>query len=103
MSEIPIYQIRGVAVALASDIATSSHGGTRYPPRAFTEHGVVMAATLRRSKKAVNADIDAKTIEADHRRLAFSAKQLRMAISIQSYLERGEKEDLLSVLKELGQ
>jgi hypothetical protein len=33
--------------SLKSQIATSrtAHGGRRRPPRAFTEHGVVMAAT----------------------------------------------------------
>lgn len=49
--------------ALKSRIATSSskvgrrggHGGRRKPPWMFTEHGVVMAATLLRSEQAVAA------------------------------------------------
>ena len=46
---------------LKSQIATSSgqpqqsHGGRRKPPFVFTEHGVVMAATLLRSDQAVTA------------------------------------------------
>jgi hypothetical protein len=42
---------------LRSQIATSSPewGGNRYPPRAFTEHGVVMAATILRSPQAIQA------------------------------------------------
>lgn len=36
-------------------ISSSEWGGSRYPPRAFTEHGVVMAATLLRSPRAIHA------------------------------------------------
>lgn len=39
---------------LRSQIATSrSHGGRRYHPYAFTEHGAVMAATVLNSERAV--------------------------------------------------
>lgn len=42
---------------LRSQNATSSDawGGNRYPPRVFTEHGVVMAATVLRSLPAIQA------------------------------------------------
>lgn len=42
---------------LKSQNVTSSggHGGTRYPPRVFTEHGVVMVATVLRSPQAIHA------------------------------------------------
>lgn len=42
---------------LRSHFATSSSewGGVRYPPRAFTEHGVVMAATILKSPIAIQA------------------------------------------------
>ncbi len=36
-------------------IPSSDWGGPRYPPFAFTEHGVVMAATVLRSKTAIEA------------------------------------------------
>ena len=42
---------------LRSQIATSRHGGRRYRPWAFTEHGAVMAATVLRSEKAVQMSI----------------------------------------------
>jgi phage regulator Rha-like protein len=44
---------------LKSQIAasSSSHGGTRKPPTAFTEHGALMAATILRSEKAVQMSI----------------------------------------------
>lgn len=36
-------------------ISSSSHGGRRYRPYAFTEHGVVMAATVLKSDQAIAA------------------------------------------------
>jgi hypothetical protein len=38
--------------------ASQKHRNPRYPPRAFTEHGVVMLANLLRSKRAVQVSID---------------------------------------------
>ncbi len=43
---------------LMSQIAISSWGGRRKPALAFTEHGVVMAATILKSKVAVQASIE---------------------------------------------
>ncbi|HSI73974.1 MAG TPA: ORF6N domain-containing protein [Fimbriimonas sp.] len=43
---------------LRSQIVTSSsHGGRRYPPRAFTEHGVTMIASLLNSEMAIDMSI----------------------------------------------
>jgi hypothetical protein len=44
---------------LRSQNATSSyaHGGRRYLPHAFTEHGAVMAATVLNSKRAIQMSI----------------------------------------------
>jgi hypothetical protein len=42
---------------LRSQIATSSWGGRRYPPLAFTEHGAVMAATILNSPTAIEASV----------------------------------------------
>ena len=42
---------------LRSHFATSSWGGRRYPPLAFTEHGTVMAATILNSRTAVEASV----------------------------------------------
>ena len=40
-----------------SHFATRSHGGRRYLPWAFTEHGALMAANILRSKRAVHMSI----------------------------------------------
>lgn len=44
---------------LRSQIATSNtgHGGRRYLPYAFTEHGAIMAATVLNSKRAIQMSI----------------------------------------------
>lgn len=38
-------------------ISSSSHGGRRYLPNAFTEHGAIMAATVLNSKRAIEMSI----------------------------------------------
>ena len=40
-----------------SQIVTGSHGGRRYLPWAFTEHGAVMAANILRSEQAVHMSV----------------------------------------------
>ena len=51
------------ATALRSQFATSKnaskghHGGTRYKPCAFTEHGAIMAATVLNSPRAVEMSL----------------------------------------------
>src|SRR5438105_5019967 len=44
---------------LRSQIATSSlvHGGRRYLPFAFTEHGVIMAANVLNSERAIKVSV----------------------------------------------
>jgi hypothetical protein len=42
---------------LRSQTVISSWGGRRYIPRAFTEHGAVMAATVLKSPRAIEVSI----------------------------------------------
>ena len=42
---------------LRSQNATSSWGGRRYAPRAFTEHGVAMLSSVLKSRRAVEMNI----------------------------------------------
>ena len=44
-------------INLRSQIVTSSWGGTRYLPFAFTEHGVTMLAGILQSDKAIEVNI----------------------------------------------
>ncbi len=45
---------------LRSQIVTSSWGGTRYPPMAFTEQGVAMLSSVLRSDQAIQVNIQIK-------------------------------------------
>ena len=42
---------------LRSQFVTSSWGGTRYPPMAFTEQGVAMLSSVLNSKRAIQVNI----------------------------------------------
>jgi len=42
---------------LRRQFGTSSWGGTRYPPYAFTEQGVAMLSSVLRSKRAIDVNI----------------------------------------------
>ena len=42
---------------LRSQFGTSSWGGSRYPPMAFTEHGVVNLASILKSERAIEVNI----------------------------------------------
>ena len=39
-------------------ISSAAHGGRRYSPYAFTEHGVAMLSAVLRSQRAVNVSIE---------------------------------------------
>ena len=41
----------------SQNVISSSHGGRRYLPNAFTEHGAIMAASVLNSKRAVEMSI----------------------------------------------
>ena len=45
------------AEILRSQIATSTHGGRRFLPYAFTEHGVAMLSSVLNSERAVEVNI----------------------------------------------
>lgn len=69
---------------LRSQIASSSWGGLRYMPFAFTEHGVTMVASILNSDKAikmsiavVRAFISLKQMVLGHKDLSEKLEQLR--------------------------
>ena len=75
---------------LRSQIATSSagHGGRRYQPYAFTEHGAVMLASVLNSKIAVQASVQVvrafvrlRQILATHKKLAGKLAELETRIA----------------------
>lgn len=81
---------------LRSQNATSSSewGGVRYPPRVFTEHGVVMAATVLKSAKAIQASREIVRVFVDSRRAAWeranlSNKRGQVALSLDGATRQG--------------
>lgn len=73
---------------LKSHLATSSWGGRRKRPLAFTEHGAIMAATVLNSPRAVEmtihvvrAFVQLRHLLASNRRLAEKFAQLERKVS----------------------
>lgn len=61
---------------LRSQFVTSSWGGLRYMPFAFTEQGVAMLSSVLNSKKAVEVNISVIRAFVMMRQLAFNYKEL---------------------------
>lgn len=64
--------------SLRSQIATSKkgHGGRRYMPHVFTEHGALMAANVVKSERAIEMSIAVVRAFAKLRRMALSVEGL---------------------------
>jgi phage regulator Rha-like protein len=91
---------------LRSQIAISSpaHGGRRYPPYAFTEHGAIMAATVLNSKQAI--DMSVFVVRAFVRMREMLVKNRQLAAKINELDRRLEThdtaiQDLIDAIKEL--
>jgi hypothetical protein len=79
---------RQEAEILRSQIATSSWGGRRYLPFVFTEHGVIMAANVLNSPRAIQASVQVVRAFVRMRQLLASHKGL-----MQKILEMEKKYD----------
>jgi hypothetical protein len=91
---------------LRSQIVISSdmHGGRRYPPYAFTEHGAIMAATVLNSERAVEmsvfvvrAFVRLREMLATNRRLAGKIYELENRLDSHD----STIQDLIEAIKEL--
>ena len=61
---------------LRSQIVTSRWGGRRYPPYAFSEHGVAMLSSVLRSPRAIAVNIEIVRAFVRLRKLSFSNHEL---------------------------
>jgi len=59
---------------------TSSWGGTRKPPRVFTEHGILMLSSVLNSKKAIQVNIQIMRTFTKLREMMLSYKDLQTKI-----------------------
>jgi ORF6N domain len=66
---------------LRSQIVTSSWGGRRYNPYAFTEHGVAMLSSVLRSKRAVEININIVRTFVRLRRILASNEELARKVA----------------------
>ena len=92
--------------SLRSQIVTSKkgHGGRRYPPYAFTEHGAIMAATVLNSKRAIEMSVF--VVRAFVRMREMLAKNRQLAAKIDELDRRLEThdtaiQDIIDAIKEL--
>ena len=65
---------------LRSQIATSSWGGARYLPMAFTEHGVLMISSVLKSEKAIQVNIQIMRAFTKMRQMIFDNAEFRKEI-----------------------
>ena len=91
---------------LRSQIVTSSrkHGGRRYPPYAFTEHGAIMAATVLNSKRAIEMSVFVVRAFVRMREMLLKNRQLAAKINeLDRRLETHDTaiQDLIDAIKEL--
>ena len=89
---------------LKSQIVTSSWGGTRKLPYAFTEHGVLMFSSVLKSDKAIQVNIQIMRIFTKVRQMLLDTTELKIDIlQIQKKLENHDKniELVFSYLDEL--
>jgi hypothetical protein len=93
---------------LRSQHVTSSHGGVRYPPMAFTEHGVLMLSSVLKSDRARHMNIQImrlfvrmREVLTEHKELLLQVEKLRGTVShhsrdirvIFNHLKKMEKEE----------
>jgi len=89
---------------LRSQFATSSWGGSRYAPMAFTEHGVLMLSSVLNSKKAIRVNIQIMRIFTRIRQMLTDTLSLKIEIEeIKKKLQNQDKniEVVFSYLDEL--
>ena len=65
---------------LRSQFVTSSYGGTRYKPMAFTEQGVAMLASVLKSERAIQVNIQIMRTFTDLRKMLATHNDLRKKI-----------------------
>ncbi len=67
---------------LKSQIVTSSWGGTRKLPFAFTEQGVAMLSSVLRSKKAIQVNIQIMLVSSKVREILLDTLNLKLDIEV---------------------
>lgn len=85
-------------------ISSSTHGGRRYLPHAFTEHGAIMAATVLNSKRAIEMSIFVVRAFVQMRQaLAFNQQVVSKLSELEARLDSHDAQihDLVEAIREL--
>ena len=89
---------------LRSQIGTSSWGGTRYIPMAFTEQGIAMLSSVLNSKTAIEVNIRIIRVFTKLREYALTHKEILLQLAKLEKEVNGNSKDIeniFMVLKEL--
>lgn len=79
---------------LRSQIVTSSWGGTRYAPMAFTEHGVLMLSSVLKSDRAIEMNIQIVRIFNKMKEMLLTHKDILLKIEKMEYLLTNHDKDI---------
>jgi len=88
---------------LRSQFASSSWGGSRYPPFAFTEQGVAMLSSVLNSEKAISMNITIMRAFVKIRQWALTYQELSDKLSALEQQHNQKFNDIDQVLKYLLQ
>ena len=88
---------------LISQFVTSSWGGTRKMPYAFTENGVAMLSSVLNSEKAIEINIQIMRVFNRFKRMYFAYDELKKMILELEQRQRDDKRALSDEIKELSQ
>jgi hypothetical protein len=86
---------------LRSQIATSSWGGSRYIPMAFTEQGVAMLSTVLNSKRAIQVNIQIMRTFTRLREMLAGHKDLQKKIEAMEEKYDGQFKIVFDAIKQL--
>ena len=107
MFEMTEQEYNSLIISLRSQFVTSNErGGRRYMPFAFTEHGVVMLASLLRSDTAVHISVQITRAFVAMRNYIMSTRHLEAELAeVRAKLELLERndEDNLEALNDLSE
>jgi hypothetical protein len=88
---------------LRSQFATSSWGGRRIAPYAFTEHGVLMLSSVLNSEKAISVNIQIMRIYSKMRELLMTNQEILLKLEQLERKVDGHDEDIQVIFAYLKQ
>jgi hypothetical protein len=88
---------------LRSQFATSSWGGRRVPPYAFTEHGVLMLSSVLNSERAISVNIQIMRIYTKMRELLMTNQEILLKLEQLERKVDGHDEDIQVIFAYLKQ